>query len=136
MTEPHDNRAPSKTPCYDGICPKNAVCTACDYHFGGLPIEGGVIICPECGHAQTFELPEIDPPRPRYVATQAMYVTLICLGIGIAATVAGLPAQTAAVVALSLISATLPIVMWRAWKTWRRAKRRWVEHCNRNRDAT
>ena len=136
MTKPDDNRAPSEAACYDGICPKNAVCTGCGYHFGGLPIEGGVIICPECGHAQTFEFSEIGPPRPRFVARPAMYVTLLCLGVGIAATVAGVPAQTAAAAAIILISFTLPITLWRAWKTWRSASHRWLEHHNRERDAT
>ena len=121
---------------FEGLRPKNAVCTSCDYLFGGLPIKGGVIICPECGHAQTFKLPEIGPPCARFDAKPALYRTLLCAGIGIVATLVGLPVQSAAAVALILILFTVPIALWRAWTTWRTANRRWLEHRKQKRDAT
>lgn len=39
----------------DGLAPKNASCTACGYHFGGIAIRNGVIVCPECAHENMFE---------------------------------------------------------------------------------
>ena len=46
----------------DGIRPKNAVCTRCGYHIGGIEIKDGMITCPECGHDVVFEL--TSPSRP------------------------------------------------------------------------
>lgn len=43
----------------DGVRPKNVVCTKCGYSLGGIPIERGVIVCPECGMPNHFEFPEV-----------------------------------------------------------------------------
>jgi hypothetical protein len=45
----------------DGIRPKAAFCSRCGYRFGGVPIQHGIIICPECGHTTRFAL---ESPRP------------------------------------------------------------------------
>lgn len=44
---------------FDGLRPKNAVCLQCGYLLGGVPIEGGAVVCPECGHENRFELPTV-----------------------------------------------------------------------------
>jgi len=47
---------------FDGLRPKNALCTSCGFHFGGIPIHGGQITCPECGTPVAFAL--VPPRRP------------------------------------------------------------------------
>ncbi len=41
---------------YDGVKPLNAICAHCNYQFGGVAIQDGAIICPECGRSSQFEL--------------------------------------------------------------------------------
>jgi hypothetical protein len=43
-------------PKLDGISPRNAVCTHCGFHLGGIPIKGVRVTCPECGKPVVFEL--------------------------------------------------------------------------------
>jgi len=50
---------PLEPPCsqrYDGVTPRHAYCPACEYTFGGVPIEKGRVVCPECGHVFVFSL--------------------------------------------------------------------------------
>jgi hypothetical protein len=43
----------------DGIRPRNALCIHCGYRFGGVPIAGGAITCPECGRSSSFDPPPL-----------------------------------------------------------------------------
>lgn len=71
MAEPHP---------LDGVRPRAASCERCGYRFGGVPIVGGVIICPECAHANRFDLVS-RPSRPQQNRRLVRSVFLFVLGV-------------------------------------------------------
>ena len=99
---------------FDGLCPKNAACLHCGYLFGGLPIKGEVIICPECGEAVTFAFPPIGQPRERVDAKPAFRILVLCLAIGVILWLVGMPVSDVAFVTLILICVMVPISASRA----------------------
>lgn len=67
---------------YDGVCPKNAVCTHCGYHIGGVAITDGSITCPECGESVPFAFAPVDRHPRRFVLLSIITPTTIGLILG------------------------------------------------------
>jgi hypothetical protein len=67
----------------DGVRPRNAVCTSCGYHIGGVPIEDGQLICPECGKPVVFVLLPPERHGPSVLARVVVWGTLLMAAIGV-----------------------------------------------------
>jgi hypothetical protein len=93
----------------DGIRPRNAVCTHCGYHLGGVPITQGHITCPECGKPVVFALmPPRQSPRLKVFAAAVTVLFLIALVMAVWENV-----HTTAAIALALAIATLWLLLRR-----------------------
>lgn len=75
--------APKGSETYDGVMPRHAACERCRYQFGGSKIRRGVIVCPECAHANRFVLTSPERPvvrrwwLPLYALIAALVVVLV-----------------------------------------------------------
>ena len=121
---------------FDGICPKNASCTKCGYHFGGIEIKAGIIVCPECAHAQNFLLPEIGPPLPRIEARLLTGLVLLCPAVGLVLAAGGMPLQRAAIVSGIMMMVVIPIGVARMMSKWHSEKRLWRDRRDKKNDVT
>jgi hypothetical protein len=78
----------------DGVRPKHALCASCGYVFGGVAIKGGVIICPECGKATSFDLKdhagEVERLRARIRMRRTAYLIVFGLFLIVVSVVMGL----------------------------------------------
>jgi len=66
----------------DGVRPRHAYCPACRYTFGGVPIRGGSLVCPECGHVFEFTLRR---PRPASRLRDGLALPLALAGLALLA---------------------------------------------------
>lgn len=70
----------------EGVVPKQAVCAHCGYQFGGQPITGGHIQCPECGRYTDFLRPllatgEVSEPDPVWRRVRRMIGLLVLMAV-------------------------------------------------------
>ncbi|MCH9058426.1 MAG: hypothetical protein IIB55_07345 [Planctomycetes bacterium] len=94
---------------YDGIRPKNAVCTRCGYHIGAVPIRHGVIVCPECGEAVVFAFEPIERRTMRFTATAMVTSALLSLTLGGALWAGGVSFGASLAAALIVLVLLAPI---------------------------
>lgn len=72
---------PRPGPALEGVVPRQALCAKCGYLFGGIPIRAGVIVCPECSHAQEFTLAPRHSPALRRMVAAARVFRWVVIGI-------------------------------------------------------
>jgi hypothetical protein len=104
---------------YDGVCPKNAVCTHCGYHIGGVPIKDGCIICPECGESVPFAFAPVVRSRTHLMLLP--FVTAALLGLTLGGTLwgVGFSVGVSVTVALGVLLLLVPISLARVLRTTR-----------------
>ena len=94
---------------FDGIRPKNAVCTRCGYHIGAVPIRRGVIVCPECAEVVVFAFGPIERRTMRFTATAIVMSALLSLTLGGTLWAAGVSFGASLAAALIVLVLLAPI---------------------------
>ena len=111
------SESPSSHP-YDGVAPRNAQCPHCGYLTGGVPIENGVISCPECGGEIRFAFPTV-PVRHDW---RLLRLVIHCSVVVIIAALVALGSRNRSNVILA-VSIGLFLIGRKVWRYRREAKR-------------
>lgn len=108
------------------IRPKHSVCVECGSEFGGgVAMENGALVCPECGHRQ--DLQHDRPPREKWIGSPIVIwggpVLAALVLAGMLANGGKGATRVAWIAQVALTCIALALLVWRAARSTRKARR-------------